>query len=241
MPAAPWIMHQRWDDLLFAHWHYPAEIVRTLVPASLELDLWEGRAWVSVVPFTMRGVRARGTPPLPWLSAFPELNVRTYVTAGGKPGVWFFSLDAANPVAVWAARRWFHLPYYNAGMRSQRVGNVVRYRSERTHQDAPPARFAGTYRAGGYPYIAQPGTLDYFLAERYCLYSALPNGQPTRAEVQHPPWLLQPATVDLRMNTMLQAAGLPPPVDEPLCQLSETQSVVVWPPHVLDAEVAGSN
>ena len=227
-------MAQRWEDLLFAHWPFPAETVRALVPPLLELDLWEGAAWVSVVPVVMRGVRVRGVPALPWLSEFPELNVRTYVTAGGKPGVWFFSLDAGNPLAVQAARRWFHLPYYNARMRTQCVGDVVRYRSERTHSGAPPARFAATYRAEGYPFIAQPGSLDYFLVERYCLYSALPDGRPTRGEIHHPPWLLQPAAAEVRENSLLAAAGLPPPAGEPLLQMAADQRVVAWTPQVVE-------
>ena len=119
-----------------------------------------------------------GRPALPWLSEFPELNVRTYVVTDGKPGVFFFSLDAANPAAVRAARRWFHLPYFDARMRSERFGPALRYRSERTHRAAPPARFAATFQPNGYPFLAMPGTLDYFLAERYCLYTILPDGRP---------------------------------------------------------------
>lgn len=230
LPVGPWIMAQRWEDLLFAHWPFPAEVVRPLVPEMLDLDLWEGTAWVSVVPFTMRGVRARATPAFPWLSAFPELNVRTYVTQGGKPGVWFFSLDAANPVAVRTARRWFHLPYYHAQMRSERRGDAVRYRSERSHPGAPPARFAAIYRAAGYPFIAQPGTREHFLAERYCLYSAAPHGGANRAEVHHAPWVLHDADVDLRVNGMLHASGLPDPAGDPLMHVTANQSVIVWPP-----------
>jgi len=229
-------MAQRWDDLLFAHWRYPAELLRPLVPANLSLDLWEESGWVSVVPFIMHGVRARGTPPLPWISAFPELNVRTYVVADGKPGVWFFSLDAANPLAVRAARRGFHLPYFDARMRSARDGSTVRYRSERTHHGAPPAAFVATYRPTGYPALAQPETLDYFLAERYCLYALLPDGRPARSEIHHAPWLLQPAAAEPRVNTMLAAAGLPEPSEPPRVQFAASQDVIVWRPRAVDAD-----
>src|SRR5579862_4986473 len=127
LPAGPWIMAQNWHDLLFAHWPVSAEAVRRVVPRELELDCFEGQHWIGVVPFRMEGVRLRGTPAVPALSAFPELNVRTYVTAGGKPGVWFFSLDAASRVAVEMARVWFHLPYFRARMSLEPNGHEVNY------------------------------------------------------------------------------------------------------------------
>src|SRR5690606_38103898 len=120
--SSPWLGSMIWDDLLFEHWRVPRELLRPLVPSALEIDTFDGSAWIGVVPFLMRGVRLRGTPPLPWVSRFPELNVRTYVTFGGRPGVWFFSLDAAQPLAVWAARRSFHLDYRHAAMTCEREG-----------------------------------------------------------------------------------------------------------------------
>src|SRR3977135_4252914 len=116
LPAGPWVMAQIWHDLLFAHWPVDAALLRPWVRRSCTATTSGGQAWLAVVPFRMTGVRRRGTPPLPWLSAFPELNVRTYVTYGGKPGVWFFSLDAGNSLAVSIARAWFHLPYFLARM-----------------------------------------------------------------------------------------------------------------------------
>src|SRR6266404_10006502 len=114
MPAGPWAMAQSWHDLLFAHWQVDAAALRPLLPPQLQIDTFGGSAWLAVVPFRMTGVRLPGTPALPWLSAFPELNVRTYVTCDGEPGVWFFSLDAGNALAVAIARAWFHLPYFRA-------------------------------------------------------------------------------------------------------------------------------
>src|SRR6266704_6531932 len=110
LPVGPWVMAQRWHDLLFAHWPVPAGELQHLIPTPLTIDTFDGQAWLAVVPFRMSGVRLRGTPAVPWLSAFPELNVRTYVKCEGRPGVWFFSLDAGNPLAVAIARAWFHLP-----------------------------------------------------------------------------------------------------------------------------------
>src|SRR5262245_48625605 len=159
----PWIMAQNWHDLLFAHWQAPAEKMRGLVPRGLEMDTFGGTAWIGVVPFRMSGVRLRGTPGLPWISAFPELNVRTYVKAEGKPGVWFFSLDAANWIAVELARAWFHLPYFSARMSLQESGDEVRYFSRRVDRRGSDESLGMKYRGQGGTFKAQPGTLEYFL------------------------------------------------------------------------------
>lgn len=207
--TAPWVMHQRWTDLLFAHWPVAADLVRPLLPPSLTLDTFEGAAWVGVIPFHMSGVRPRGVPPLPWVSTFHELNVRTYVRLGDRAGVWFFSLDASNPLAVRAARASVHLPYYDARMRMTAAPDgSVRYRSDRTHRDAPPATFEATYRGQGKAYHAAPGTLDHFLVERYELFSAAPRGL-LSVKIAHPPWPLQRAVARIERNTMAAAAGIP--------------------------------
>src|SRR5271168_4463454 len=170
LPSGGWIMAQSWHDLLFAHWPVPAAILRPHIPARLAIDTFEGQGWLGVVPFRMSGVRLRGTPALPWLSAFPELNVRTYVVADGKPGVWFFSLDARNPAAVAIARAWFHLPYFRARMQCAARDGSIHYSSERTHHGASPAALRVNYRPAGEIFEAKPGSLEHFLTERYCLY-----------------------------------------------------------------------
>lgn len=227
-PNRPWLMLQRWHELLFAHWPVPPELLRPLIPPGLELQTWEGDAWLAVVPFRMSGIRPRLLPPLPWLSAFPELNVRTYVTAGGKPGVWFFSLEAANPVAVAAARRFFHLSYCHAQMSLQRQGDAIEYESVRTHRDLPPARFAGRYRPTGAPYTARPGTLEHWLTERYCLYAADPQGGLWRGEIDHEPWPLQPAEAAISVNTMAEPIGIKLPERPPLLHYAHRLEVRVW-------------
>jgi uncharacterized protein YqjF (DUF2071 family) len=229
LPSGVWIMAQGWDDLLFAHWPVPLAAVRPLIPDTLTIETFDGTAWLGVVPFSMRRVHARGLPPLPGLDAFSELNVRTYVTDGGKPGVWFFSLDAANRLAVAAARRWFHLPYFHARMESQRVGSAVLYRSVRTQRGAPSAALAARYWPTGPVRHAAPGTLEHWLTERYCLYSVDRHGQLQRGEIHHAPWPLQPAEADLRLNSMAQAAGLALPDTPPLLHYSARQDVHVWP------------
>src|SRR5277367_4367575 len=146
LPSGPWVMAQSWHDLLFAHWPVPVAALREKIPVSLGIDTFEGTAWIAVVPFRMSGVRLRGTPAVPGLSSFPELNVRTYVTHGNKPGVWFFSLDAANAVAVEIAKRWFHLPYFRAKMRLEERGDSIEYASVRTHRGAAKAELRCSYR-----------------------------------------------------------------------------------------------
>jgi uncharacterized protein len=224
-------MAQSWHDLLFAHWKVDAVELRPHIPAELEIDSFDGQAWLGVVPFRMSGVRLRWTPALPWLSAFPELNVRTYVTARGRPGVWFFSLDAANPVAVAAARLSFHLPYFKARMACSDVDGWIEYQNERTHPGAPGAAFKARYRGAGKAFEPQRGTLAHFLTERYCLYSAASEGRVYRGEIHHPPWQLQPAEVQFTRNSMIEAAGLTTPAAPPFLHFAQRQDMVVWAPH----------
>jgi len=225
LPSGPWIMKQIWHDLLFAHWPISEDVIRPLVPHQLALDTFEGRCWVGVVPFWMSGVSARGLPPLPGLSCFPELNVRTYVTVDNKPGVYFFSLDAANLPAVWAARAFYHLPYFRASMNSVEQNGEIHYSSCRKEN---PAEFRARYRP--ISQIRQPaeGALDYWLTERYCLYT-LHNGRVYRGEIHHPPWPLQDAAADFQVNTMAAAAKIDLPSTAPLLHFSRWQDVLVWP------------
>ena len=228
VPDRPWVMHMAWLDLLFMHWPLPPEMLRPLIPGGLELDTFEGQAWLGVVPFYMSNTRPRGVPPLPWLSAFAELNVRTYVTVSGKPGVWFFSLDAANPVAVRGARWSFSLPYFDARMSIERQGETIHYRSRRTHRGAPPAEFVGQYRPTGEAYRSLPGTLEHWLTERYCLYSQDRRGRLWRGEIHHLPWPLQPAEAEVATNTMTAPIGIQLPDVPPLLHFVRRIDVVGW-------------
>lgn len=230
LPAKPWVMAQRWHDLLFAHWPLSPETLRPLVPDVLPLDTFDGQAWVGLVPFRMSGVRPRFFPALPWLSSFPELNVRTYVSLDGKPGVYFFSLDAENPIAV-ALARWFtHLPYYRAAMRCAPRDEWVDYASRRTHRGAPAAALHASYRPTGGVFFAAPESLDYWLTERYCFYAPSTKGRMYRCEIAHAPWSLQPAELIIRSSTMAAAHGIPLPETPPLLRFAKLQEVVVWWP-----------
>jgi uncharacterized protein YqjF (DUF2071 family) len=224
------MMAMDWSDLLFMHWPAPAEALRHLIPAGLDLDLFQGQAWIGVVPFRMSGVRPRFLPGFPGLSAFPELNVRTYVTRGGIPGVWFFSLDAANPVAVRGARRFFHLPYFDARMTASRPAEEVRYHSRRTHRGAAPAELQAVYSPTGPVYRATPGTLEDWLTARYCLYAADDEGGLFRTSIHHKPWRLQAAQAKVQINTMTQPLNISLPDVEPLLHFSEKTEVVAWLP-----------
>ena len=218
----------RWTNLAFLHWPVDPAIVRPLVPAQLSLDTFDGQAWVGVVPFRMEDTRVRFTPAVPGLSEFPELNVRTYVRVGDRAGVWFFSLDAGNPVAVRGARWLYNLPYFDAEMSIEARGEGVAYRSERVHRDAPPARFRAVYEPVGPVYMATPGTLDHFLVERYCLFNVDRNGDAGFMDIHHHPWPLQPATASIELNTMTLAAGIPLPDAAPLVHFARSLQVLVW-------------
>lgn len=215
----------RWHDLLFLHWRVRPEVIRPLIPGIVELETFDGWCWIGVVPFRMSGVRPRYTP-IPM--AFPELNVRTYVKKADRAGVWFFSLDASNWLAVRAAR-WLGMPYYDAHMKVEPQGHSIHYTSTRVHKRAAPAEFSASYRPTGPIYQAAPGTLDHWLTERYCLYSALNSDRIVYGEIHHPQWRLQPATVELRTNTMTQALGIESSDDNPIYHFSRYQEVVAWP------------
>ncbi len=212
------------------HWPVEEDALRPLVPPALSLDTFEGRAWLGLTPFEMAGVRPHLLPAVPGLSNFPEMNLRTYVTAEGRPGIWFFSLDAHSRLAVRLARATFHLPYFDAEMYCRASGDEVDYRSLRTRRGAPRAQFAARYGPVGGPFESEVGTIERFLTERYCLYSADRRGDIHRGDIHHHPWPLQPAEVEVRTLAMTQQIGLKPPETEPLLHFSRRLDVLAWPP-----------
>ena len=230
MPSGPWVMTQTWHTLLFAHWRIDAAALRARVPVELDLDLFDGTAWIAVVPFCMTNVAPRMMPSVPGVSAFPELNVRTYVTSGGKPGVYFFSLDAGSALAVRAARTLLNLPYFEAHMTADVANGRVRYSSTREPSSGTAARFAGTYRPLDDPAPPTAGGLEYFLTERYCLYALDRHGRPYRLQIHHPPWPLQKAEAEIGENTMLEPLQLELPSEPPLLHFSRRQDMVAWMP-----------
>ena len=229
-PPRGWpIMYQSWGKLLFMHWPIPAEQLRPSVPDRLAIDTFDGSAWIGITPFTMWGVRPVFTPPLPILSRSHELNVRTYVHLDGVPGVWFFSLDANNALAALGARLTFHLPYFRARMGLKRQGRTIRFASRRTHP-AVPAEFDAAWTVGDKLPQSQPGSLEFFLTERYCLYSARKDHL-YRARIFHRPWPLHGAHLLSCRSTMIESQGLPSPGGIPLLhQQGEPLRVRIWPP-----------
>jgi uncharacterized protein len=233
-PRSPWVVHMTWRRLLFMHWAVEPAAVRATVPAPLELDLYDDRAWIGVVPFLMDDTRPRGLPSVRALSRFPELNVRTYVRVDGRPGVWFWSLDCASRLAVRAARAGYSLPYFDARMRIDRAGDWTVYSSTRTHRGAPPAEFAARYAPVGPVFTSAPGSLDEFLTERYCLYTVDRRGRPWRGEVHHRRWPLQLAACEIERCDMTRQFGVTLPDGPggggPLLHYGERMHVVAWPP-----------
>ncbi len=224
------VMFQRWEKLLFIHWPIDVEALRPLIPSRLSIDTYQGTAYVAVVPFTMSGIRARWLPPLPGLSAFHELNVRTYVTLDGKPGVWFLSLDATNVPAIVTARRLYYLNYVRARMRLDVRDGVIYYRSRRMRG---PGGFRGEYTPLGTLPRSEPGSLAHFLTERYCLYAQAPHGRLIRCRIAHEPWPLRKATLADFETDMLEANGLMRPDGEPLLHYAERIGVWIgWPEDV---------
>lgn len=233
LPGRPWDMTMSWLDLLFAHWAFEPARIRSLVPEPLELDTWEDRAWVSVVPFRMESVgprRLAGLPArLPGPRSFAELNVRTYVRYRDKPGVWFFGLDAASRLGVWGARKFFHLPYFNADMRTARRDGWVEYRSRRRDLRTGPGVFEGRYRPVGRRLETRPDSLEHWLTERYCLYAMEPGRRVRRGEIHHPPWPLFAADAEIEVNSVTEAHGIDLDLgDGPLLHFVHRIDVVGW-------------
>jgi uncharacterized protein len=229
LPTRSWLMAQTWIDLLFAHWCVSPHELERVVPPQLPLDTFAGRAWLGITPFEVRHLRLRRTPPMPLLSTFPEINVRTYVTLHGKPGIYFFSLDAGNRLAVTAARRAYRLPYFHASMSIERDARELHYESVRRgpEHDAPAAAFDARYGGVGAPFRASRESFEHWLTERYCLYTLDDRQQLLRADIHHPPWPLQSARAQLDVNTMGDQIGIS--LDgEPLLHYARRQDVVFW-------------
>jgi uncharacterized protein YqjF (DUF2071 family) len=229
LPEAGWLMGQTWTNLLFAHWRVPEEALRAVVPPELPIDTHDGSAWIGVTPFHVRGLRLRATLPAPVLSTFPELNVRTYVSVAGKPGIYFLSLDADSWAAVAAARRTYRLPYFRSRIEmGQDKEGTIGYDLLRTSDDGPPAYFKARYGKRGERLPIRDGSLERWLTERYCLYTLDDERRIQRGDIHHPPWPLYEGWAEIETNTMALPFGIELE-DEPLLHFSPRQDVVIWP------------
>jgi uncharacterized protein YqjF (DUF2071 family) len=230
LPDSPWIGRQTWSNLLFAHWPVDSTLLKPLIPHELNLQEFKGTAWISVVPFMMENVMLRGLPNLPWISFFPELNVRTYVEFGDKPGVWFFSLDAANALAVITARTFLNLPYFRSKMSLQFENNFIDYTSKRKFSEVT---FIAKYKPVSEIHATSKGTLEYWLTERYCLYTKSKKGVLKRLEIHHHPWPLQKAEFVIIENNLFTPLGLSIEGPPALVHFSKTLDVATWAPKKL--------
>ena len=224
-PHLPWIMGQHWDDVLFCSWPYPVAALRPLVPAGLDVETYEGSAWVSLVALSMDDVHLRGLPPIPFTTGFAELNLRTYVTCNGRPGVYFIAIDCPNLLCSWIGRTVFHTPYEDAEVTLASEGDGWLFSSARDGA----VRFAASYHPIGEWYTAAPGSLDAFLTDRYAMFVQTDHRRLLLGAIQHAPWPLQDVTVDLSWNVALEAAGLPAPKGQPVERYSAGTNTIVWP------------
>ena len=219
LPSRPWTWRQRWEHLLFAHWAVPAGLLRPHVPHRLTIQEFDGSAWLAVVPFVLAKLAPRGLPPVPGLNTFPELNLRTYVEVDGVPGVWFFSLDASNPFAVWAANNVFSLPYHRAQIQLGEASGRIDFESKR----------AGSGVGCSVSYGAAPGSVERWLTERYCVYAMSRRGRLIRTQVHHEPWPLQQGEADFRRLDLGAPFGLDLRRPPELVHYSRGVPVVLWP------------
>jgi uncharacterized protein YqjF (DUF2071 family) len=231
LPPDPWIARQTWRDLMFAHWPVSRDLLRERVPSRLEIDTFDGQAWLGVIPFRVTDWTARGIPAIPWISSYNELNVRTYVVYQGIPGVYFFSLDADSTIAVAGATALFHLPYYLAQMTVEDDRNYINFQSRRVGSDE--VEFRARYGTAGPSFEPKAQTLEHWLTERYCLYAVDSANRAYRVEIHHLPWQLQSAEATITANTMPTAARLQLPSMAPLLHFSRRQDTLIWLPRGL--------
>jgi uncharacterized protein len=219
LPDEPWAQAQTRENVLFAHWPVALPELARLLPPGLPVDTFDGEAWVGIVPFRLVNLRLRGLPPLPWLSSFLQLDVRTYLTVDGRPGIWLFSLDTTNPLLVEAAKRAHRLPAYRARISSEAVEGGLRFEASRNG-----LAFRARYAGAGKPFTARGGTLEHFLTERYCLYTA-DGGRLYRADLHQAAWSLQAGEADVEETTIspLSLEG------EPHLLFAASHDVLVWP------------
>jgi uncharacterized protein len=228
-PPGSWLMKQTWQHVLFAHWPVPADDVRPLVPAPLEVDFWAGQAWVSVVTLRASGVRLRFVPPVPLLSTLHQVNLRTYVHYQGEPGVYFITIDTDHLPAALGARLLYRLPYYYARIVMRNQGKEVSWASRRATPGTEPAEFRATYRPTGELFTPGPATLDAWLLNRFRLFMVTGGGQPKRGEIRHSEWHLHNAALAIEHDSLSAARGVRVPSVAPVTHYAAQESALFWP------------
>jgi hypothetical protein len=242
-PDGQWLLSQSWNDVLLMHFAVEPALLRKLVPCGLTLELYDGRAWLTIAPFCASHVRPSGVPPMPGLSYFTQINLRTYVTTEDKPGIYYLSADTTNLSAVWFARMFFRMQYWHASIqvsgatvKSRNPADAwIQFRASRLHGPTAAdgaAKLQVACAPKGEVQRARAGSLDEFLTERYCVYSWF-GRRCYRIEIHHQPWPLQAAHVELRVNTMAEALGLKLPAQPDLCHYSRSLKMLTWAPESL--------
>ncbi|MGG5252015.1 YqjF family protein [Neobacillus sp. SM06] len=199
LPSSPWLITQTWEHILFMHWELPASSLQALIPSELELDMFDGSAWLSILPFRVVHQRIRGLPEIPLFRTYLELNVRTYVKHNGYNGVYFFLLDANHPLAVLGAKA-LSLPYRYATMEMQQSLDKVNYKSKRIFESGQQGEFTASYKPTSPASATTPGSLDHWLLERYCLFTKWGN-QILRGDIHHQKWEVSQAEAEVAINT----------------------------------------
>jgi hypothetical protein len=227
LPKDPWVLMQRWERMLFAHWPVPVEVLQASIPDPLVVDEHDGSGWLGMTPFHLLGSRLRFMPPVPGAAVFPELNLRTYVRYNDRPGVYFFTLETGSQLAALAARAIFKLPYRTAEMHVLYDDDWTLYHSDR---DAGDAVFTGRYGPTGPVYWPLPDTLEHFLVERYALYVVLRGGKVLRGDIHHRRWPLQPAEAEVEANSVPAAHSFDVSPDPPVLHYAGRQDALIWSP-----------
>lgn len=227
-PSGSNLVHMTWSHLLFLHWPVNQTLLKKLLPHGLEIDTFDGRAYVSLVAFNMSGLRPVGTPSVPGLSSFLQLNARTYVTHGKESGVFFFSIDVSNAIAVWMARNFFHLPYFRAQMSATSEADKIKFKSSRTHQGARKATFDCEWIPGRPLPAGRSNDLAVFLTERGRLFT-VHRGRAYENRIWHEPWTLRSARITKLETNIFEVNGLGPAQGDPLVHYCDETATEVWP------------
>lgn len=229
VPEHPWVMRQRWDDTLFLHWPVSPDVLQPHIPNGVELDLYDGTAWIGIVLFEVNGLRGRYLPPIPFTNTFPEVNVRTYVKKNGKPGVYFFSLDTPNKLAIKAARTGYSLPYFFADVSMKRSTTDVDCLSIRKERGLPRESLHVVYRPDGEAIPNKEGSFPHWMAERYCLWSLF-GDELFRTDIHHRKWALESVDIELKVNTMAQYVPREYLNKAPIAHYSLSKNTLFWLP-----------
>ncbi|MGG1677746.1 YqjF family protein [Neobacillus sp. NRS-1170] len=228
LPSKYWIMRQTWKNLLFLHWPISLEKLRPYVPSSLQIDTYNGSAWLGVILFVIEGIYPRGISSVSVTPKFPEINVRTYVQCDGKPGIYFLSIDVQNWASLNIAKRWYRLPYYSSEISFQKEGQSFQCQSVRKGNANTIISFKGKYFPVSEVYFPKEGTLDHWLTERYCLYSSTNGVNIYCGEIHHQPWPLQKAEIEIVNNTLFTPFHFDLSEVKPTAYFSEGVDSLIW-------------